>query len=133
VAAQNVLNDIYSKIKRGPEDALFFNALLTQETLAIQLQVSTNSAQNRKKGKEIQLTNKFQIIDFLDKKKKYEKMIQESDVYCLLLIQEGRYKEVEETYLWLLDHPGLSNEMKAEYGLRVFEIDPFYRPIIKLD
>ena len=54
-------------------------------------------------------------------------------MYCLLLIEENRYKDVEETYLWLMRHPGLSKDVQAQYGLRVFEIDPFYKPIIKPD
>jgi len=49
----------------------------------------------------VQITNKYLIIDFLDKKKRYEKMIEESEIYCNLLLEEGRYKEIEDTYLWL--------------------------------
>lgn len=54
-------------------------------------------------------------------------------MYCLLLIEEGRCKEVEETYLWLMKHSGLSKDMRASYGLRIFEIDPFYKPFTRLD
>lgn len=79
------------------------------------------------------MTNKFQIIEFLDRKKKFDKMIEESDTYCLLLLEDGRYKEVEETYLWLMNHLGLSNEVRASYGLRIQEIDPFYKPFTRLD
>jgi len=54
-------------------------------------------------------------------------------VYCLLLIEAGRYKDVEETYLWLMNHAGLTNDKRASYGLRIFEIDPFYKPFTRLD
>lgn len=38
-------------------------------------------------------------------------MIQQTDVYCLLLIEENRYKDVEDTYLWLMRHPGLTKDV----------------------
>lgn len=54
-------------------------------------------------------------------------------MYCLILIEEGRYKDVEETYLWLMNQNDLSKDMRASYGLRIFEIDPYYKPKTRLD
>ena len=56
------------------------------------------------------MTNKFQIIDFLDKKKKFDKMLQEMETYLLLLEEDSRYKEIEENLIWLMDHQGLTKE-----------------------
>jgi hypothetical protein len=50
-------------------------------------------------------------------------MIQESEVYCLLLLEDSQFKVVEDTYLWLFNHTGLTNQQRASYGARIFEID----------
>lgn len=50
-------------------------------------------------------------------------MIQESEVYCLLLLEDGQYKAVEDTYLWLFNHSGLTDLQRASFGTRIFEID----------
>ena len=60
-------------------------------------------------------------------------MLEESEAYCLLLLEDERYKDIEETYLWLMNHKGLSDDMRANYGARIFEIDQFYNPYTKLD
>jgi len=59
--------------------------------------------------------------------------MQETEIYCLLLAEESRYKEIEETHLWLMNHQGLSKEDRALWGLRIFEIDEYYNPVIKAD
>lgn len=84
-------------------------------------------------GRQIHLSNKYQIIDFLDKKKKHDKMLVETDTYCLLLLEDGRYKEIEDTYLWIMNHKAFSEDVRAGYGARIYEIDPFYNPYTRLD
>ena len=80
------------------------------------------------------MTNKFQIIDFLDKKQKFDKMLQETEIYCVLLLEDSRYRDIEETYFWLMEHKGLTNDVRASFGLRIFEIDEFYKPqLVKPD
>lgn len=73
------------------------------------------------------------MIDFLSYKKRYDKMIEESEMYCLLLLEDGKYREIEDTYKWLMDHKGLTEDVRASYGARIYEIDPFYNPLIRLD
>lgn len=117
---QNTLNVIYTITKPGPDDALIISAFLCQDQLCRELQ---KSKETRKYGRDIQIKNKFQIIDFFDRKKNIEKMIQESEVYCLLLLEDGQYKAVEDTYLWLFNHSGLTDLQRASFGTRIFEID----------
>ena len=52
----------------------------------------------KKTGREIQIKNKFQIVDYYDRKQMYKEMVSESEMYCLLLMEDSRLKEVEETY-----------------------------------
>lgn len=57
------------------------------------MQTSQNITKaNKQQARAIYLQNKFQIIDFLDKKEKYEKMLEEIEVYCLNLLQDGLFK-----------------------------------------
>jgi hypothetical protein len=51
----------------------------------------------------------------------------------LLLLQDDRYKDIEDTYLWLMNHKGLSDDIRVKYGARIFEIDQFYNPFTRLD
>jgi len=71
--------------------------------LAQRLKESTNQ-KTKKQGIDIQISNKFQIIDFLDRKLKFDKMLEETDIYLLVLLEDSRYKEIEDTYLWLMGH-----------------------------
>ena len=64
---------------------------------------STNQ-KTKKQGIDIQISNKFQIIDFLDRKLKFDKMLEETEIYLLVLLEDSRYKEIEDTYLWLMGH-----------------------------
>lgn len=71
--------------------------------MAQRLKESTNQ-KTKKQGIDIQISNKFQIIDFLDRKLKFDKMLEETDIYLLVLLEDSRYKEIEDTYLWLMGH-----------------------------
>jgi hypothetical protein len=71
--------------------------------LAQRLKESTNQ-KTKKQGIDIQISNKFQIIDFLDRKLKFDKMLEETEIYLLVLLEDNRYKEIEDTYLWLMGH-----------------------------
>jgi hypothetical protein len=71
--------------------------------LAQRLKESTNQ-KTKKQGIDIQISNKFQIIDFLDRKLKFDKMLEETEIYLLVLLEDSRYKEIEDTYLWLMGH-----------------------------
>jgi hypothetical protein len=31
-------------------------------------------------------------------------MLEEVEVYCLNLLEDGQFKQVEENYVWLLNH-----------------------------
>ena len=59
-------------------------------------------------------------------------MISETEIYCLLLLEDGKYNAIEDTYLWLMNHNGLSEDTRASFGVRIYEIDEFYSPKIKL-
>ena len=52
-------------------------------------------------GRETQCKVKYQIVDFYDMKKDYTEMIKQCEEYCLLLLEELKYKELEDTFLWL--------------------------------
>lgn len=132
-AAQITLNELYSKLNRGPEDAIFYQALLVQDQIAIALQTGNYTAAQKKQGRAMQISNKFQIVDFLDKKKKFDKMLEEAEIYILLLREDGNYKEVENNYCWLMKHPELSNEIRVSYGARIPDIDEYYKPYTKFD
>ncbi len=71
--------------------------------MAQRLKESTNQ-KTKKQGIDIQISNKFQIIDFLDRKLKFDKMLEETEIYLLVLLEDSRYKEIEDTYLWLMGH-----------------------------
>ena len=60
--------------------------------------------QMKKTGRQIQIKNKFQIVDYYDRKKMFVEMLSESEMYCMLLLEDSREKEVEETYQWLFEH-----------------------------
>ena len=60
-------------------------------------------------------------------------MIDESEVYLLLLLEDGQYKVTEDTLLWLFNHVGLTEEQRASFGFRIFEIDEFYNPYTRID
>ena len=98
------------------------------------MQTSQNSSKaNKQQARAIQLQNKFQIIDFLDKKEKYDKMLEEVEVYCLNLLEDGLFKQVEENYVWLLNHQKIPEPTRQMYGCRIFDIDPFYNPFTRLE
>jgi hypothetical protein len=60
-------------------------------------------------------------------------MLVEAENYCLLLLEDELYKLIEDTYVWLLNHERLPNEVRAKFGVRIFEIDPYYNPNTRLD
>ncbi len=60
-------------------------------------------------------------------------MIDESEVYIILLLEDCQYKMIEDTLLWLFNHVGLTEEQRAFFGFRIFEIDEFYKPYSQLD
>ncbi len=98
------------------------------------MQTSQNSSKaNKQQARAIYLQNKFQIIDFLDKKEKYEKMLEEVEVYCLNLLEDGQFKQVEENYVWLLNHQKIPEPKRQMYGCRIYDIDPFYNPFTRLE
>ena len=63
-----------------------------------------------KELKNLQCDNMFQILDFLDKKKKFEKMLEEVEIYVAMLLELDQYPQIEETYIWLYQHAELSND-----------------------
>jgi hypothetical protein len=50
-------------------------------------------------------------------------MLEESDQYLMLLLEDSRYKEIEDTYLWLMNHKALSDPKRVEYAAKIYEID----------
>ena len=50
-------------------------------------------------------------------------MLEETDIYILLLQEDDNFKEVENTYVWLMKHPKLSNDVRVKYGSRIPDID----------
>lgn len=60
-------------------------------------------------------------------------MLEETDIYLLFLLEDSRYKEIEDTYLWLMGHQALNNSQKVEYAAKIYEIDQFYNPYTRLD
>jgi hypothetical protein len=60
-------------------------------------------------------------------------MLEESEIYCLLLLEDSRFKEIEDTYIWLMGHKGLTEAQKVLYGAKIFDIDQFYNPYTRLD
>lgn len=60
-------------------------------------------------------------------------MLEETDIYVVLLLEEERYKEIEDTYVWLMNHKQLSEEIRVKYGARIYEIDQFYNPYTRID
>ena len=75
-----------------------------------------------------QCDNYFKFLDFLDKKKKFDKMLEEVETYVILLYQNDFYPQIEETYMWLYKHQGLTDAQRQVYGCRIFSIDPHYYP-----
>lgn len=60
-------------------------------------------------------------------------MLEETDIYILLLQEDENFKEIENTYLWLMKHPELSNDIRVKYGSRIPDIDQYHKPLTKLD
>ena len=77
--------------------------------------------------------NQFKIVEFYDFKKKYEKMLSEVETFILLLIEDGAYKDVEDNYVWLMQHEGLTDAQRLGYAARIHEIDQFYNPYTKIE
>jgi hypothetical protein len=75
----------------------------------------------------MQIENQFQILDFLDKKGTYEKMLLEVDTYVLLCIQNNQQYLIEDTYLWLFGHHALQADVQLKYGCLIFFIED-YKP-----
>ena len=50
-------------------------------------------------------------------------MIKQSEEYCLLLLEDLGYSQLEDTYFWLFKHLGVKKELRCEYAARIFEID----------
>lgn len=48
--------------------------------------------------------NQFKIIEFYDFKKKFDKMMVEMETFLQILIEDGKYKDVEDNFVWLLNH-----------------------------
>lgn len=80
----------------------------------------------KKLGRETLIKVKYQIVDLLDKKKEFKEMLLQCEEYCLLLMEDLNYRELEDTYFWLYKHQGLSKEERCEYCVRIFEIDNTY-------
>ena len=70
----------------------------------------------------------FKLLEFLEKKQKWDALLQEVETYVIMLLELDKYIDIEETYLWLYSIKGLSNEQRQHYGTRIFSIDPHYNP-----
>jgi len=40
-------------------------------------------------------------------------MLEETEVYVVLLLSVERYKEIEDTYVWLMNHKLLSDQIRV--------------------
>jgi hypothetical protein len=60
-------------------------------------------------------------------------MLEEVEVYCLNLLEDGQFKQVEENYVWLLNHQKIPELTRQIYGCRIFDIDPYYNPYTRLE
>lgn len=61
-------------------------------------------------------------------------MVDEVETYCVLLYEENRSNEIEDTYLWLMNHKEIPKETRIKYGVRIFDIaDGYYKPKIRAE
>ena len=84
VEGQELINLVYEQAKK--EDPMYFRALSLQKVFYEKIIECPETPQNQKKTlKTKQCDNYFKFLDFLDKKKKFEKMLEEVETYVVLL------------------------------------------------
>jgi hypothetical protein len=52
----------------------------------------------------------FKILEFLEKKQKWDSLLSEVETYIAMLKEFDKYIDIEETYIWLYSIKGLTNE-----------------------
>jgi hypothetical protein len=74
--------------------------------------LNTQQASNaqKKEIKHDKISNMFKILEFLEKKQKWDSMLQEVETYISMLQEFDKYIDIEETYLWLYTIEGLTKE-----------------------
>lgn len=78
--------------------------------------------------------NQYHIVNFFEKKQKWDNYVKECDIYINLLIEDGQYNTVEDILVRNLKMEGaLTIEQRHQAGIRIFNIDQFYYPKTKLE
>lgn len=60
-------------------------------------------------------------------------MLQEMDKYLAMLQEDENFKGIEENLMWLVNHAGVSDEIKIRYAARIHNIDQYYNPYTKIE
>ena len=107
--AQKTLNEIYQMTNMdGP---IYYRALQVQNKYYDAILNSQHTPNNQKKElKHNKISNMFKLLEFLEKKQKWDVLLQEVETYIVMLRELDKYLDIEETYLWLYGIDGLTNE-----------------------
>jgi hypothetical protein len=121
------LNDVY--LSTNGDGPSYYRALQLQNKYFDGILSYAQTSNNQKKElKHDKISNMFKILEFLEKKQKWDSMLQEVETYIAMLKEFDKYIDIEETYLWLYGIKGLSNEQRQHFGARIFTIDEHYNP-----
>lgn len=131
------MNGLYSQLQLGSnknDDMLYLQALLSNQKIAAKLYSDPSSSkQVRLAGRQQQLENQFKIIEFYDFKNKYDKMLAEMETFLAMLTEDGKFKDVEDNLVWLINNQGVAEELKLGFAARIHQIDQFYNPYTKIE
>ena len=60
-------------------------------------------------------------------------MLAEMETFLAMLTEDGKYKDVEDNLVWLINNQGVAEELKLGFAARIHQIDQFYNPYTKIE
>eukprot|EP00347_Sterkiella_histriomuscorum_P021178 403334951 len=119
-------------LKPGTEDDKVLFQVLTTGIEASNMMIEQGNQKQKKDGFEHRIRYQIILIEFLERKERWEKFEQELDSLIPILTAEDRFDELERIYYRVFMNPQLSPELKHRCGISIFTMSQFYNPKLKL-
>ncbi|CDW90850.1 tetratricopeptide repeat-containing protein [Stylonychia lemnae] len=118
-------------IKEAADDKFTFqlyNAAIEASNLALEI----GNQKDKKEALEHKIQYTKKLLNFLERKERYDKFQEKLQELVNILTPEDRYSEIEQIYVQVLENPKFSDEFRHQCGIGVFTMSQFHKPKLVL-
>ncbi len=110
------------------DDRLYFEHTRGLVELGLAMQSKGSSAKVKKEGVELALAEQREVVQLRKNKKRWQEYLKDAADLCEMLKAQEMLKEVELVLLEQFNNNELSHADRHRAGIRIFNIDNFYKP-----